>query len=246
MVQVPRNAGFPNNDMVMLGGIMYDASKNPACDAYYSPTSVTEGTGDGVNWFSMASLPDCPNVDIYSPGQLAVDGTNVYLFGEASWTAANSVWQLSSGTLGLASTFTQISGTTVGSFGRKVWLRGASSGGCWFSTDFTAADVWARAAAVSSNSFSTAASASGPWKLGPTPPWTPRAGAGITPSYDGTEAYLVGGLDFGADGYPTGTAFNDAWSIDASVCLFGDNGNVCSGQGTANLDTVTCDCNFSA
>ncbi len=246
MAQVPRNAGFPNNDMVMLGGIMYNNALNPACDAYYSPTSVTEGTGDGVNWFKMADLPGCPNVDVYSPGQLAVDGTNVYLFGEASWQPPNSVWQLAPQTLGPGSAFVQVQGAnTVGSFGRKVWLRGASSGGCWFSTDFTAADVWSRATAVSSNAFSTAPTAAGPWTLGPTPPWTPRAGAGITASYDGTRVYLVGGLDFGDDGYPSGTAFNDAWSIDSSVCLYGANEKVCSGHGTANLDTVTCDCDDS-
>jgi len=98
---------------------------------------------------------------------------------------------------------------------------------------------------VPSNAFSTAATAAGPWTLGPTPPWTPRAGAGITASFDGSRVYLVGGLDF-VDGSPSGIAFNDAWSIDASVCLYGANEKVCSGHGTANLDTVTCDCSGSA
>ena len=36
--------------------------------------------------------------------------------------------------------------------------------------------------------------------------------------------------------------FGDAWSIDASVCLLGAGGQVCSGQGVADTFNVACRC----
>lgn len=242
MLQVPRLGGFTDSPLLSLGGLYYDGALNPARDAYFSPTGVAEGTGDGINWQQMADLPG--SAPLYSPGQLAADDGTVYLFGDATWTPPNSVWALSPDNFP-SEGFQQLpEANSTGSYGRKVWLHGASSGGCWFSTDFTAGDVWGPnppPGLTSSNAFSIATSALGPWRQGPTPPWAPRVAVGLTASYDGSKAYLVGGLDY-ADGMRTGLGFNDAWAIDASVCLYGANGAVCSGHGTADLDTVTCEC----
>jgi hypothetical protein len=63
----------------------------------------------------------------------------------------------------------------------------------------------------------------------------------VVSSADGTRVFVAGGADF-AGGAPTGAALSDAWAVDATVCLLGAAGTVCSGHGVADATTVTCAC----
>lgn len=54
----------------------------------------------------------------------------------------------------------------------------------------------------------------------------------------------AGGLTFNS-GIPSTPTFGDVWQIDAGVCLFAPNGKVCSGNGSPDLDTITCTCDVN-
>ena len=95
---------------------------------------------------------------------------------------------------------------------------------------------------VSTNFFQVAASPLGPWRNF-TAPWSPRAAAAFTTSWNSTVAYFASGMSFtNGDVDPNLPTFGDAWRIDTSVCLLGPNAAVCSGQGVADLDSVVCRC----
>lgn len=180
------------------------------------------------------------------PGALSQDRSAVYVFGgEDVGFAVWAVDETNYNTTG----FQQVPGSAYAQgadVGRRVYIRGAVSGGCFFATDFSPGVLWGaqpRVPAVSSSKrFSVASSAAGPWTtFADKAPWAPRASAAVVPSRDGTLAYVAGGLEF-ANGAPTGGELTDAWAVDAAVCLLGGNGEVCSGHGVPSLDTVTCAC----
>ena len=125
---------------------------------------------------------------------------------------------------------------------RYVFIAGADTAGCWLATDYNAGATWGLpdVNTQSTNAFYTSFDLQS-WRLGPIPaPWAPRAAAALTSSGDRRTAWLLGGMQF-TDGSPSGATFSDAYSISAAVCLYGDNGQVCSGAayGTPNLQSVS-------
>jgi hypothetical protein len=188
---------------------------------------------------------DLPFTGVF-PGALTQDRRAVYVFGGqdegfAVWSVDLTNYNTTGLTMIPGSAYAQ--GADVG---RRVYIRGAISGGCFFATDFSPGVLWGaqpRVPAVSSSKqFSVASSAAGPWTtFADKAPWAPRASAAVVSSRDGFMAYVAGGVDF-ADGVPTGGVLTDAWAVDAEVCLLGGNGEVCSGHGVPSLDTVTCAC----
>ena len=128
------------------------------------------------------------------------------------------------------------------SAGRKVYLRGQQSGGCWVATDGTTYDLLFAPNYTASNAVAIALTAEGPWVgIGPAP-WLPRGGAAFVASPDHRAAIFAGGLPWVALS-PQGPPFGDVWRVDASACLVSpDSGAVCDGHGVANLATVTCAC----
>jgi hypothetical protein len=134
--------------------------------------------------------------------------------------------------------------------GRKVWLGGTSagsSGGCLFSTDFDAGNLWredlAKEEVVASRSdFSTAPSPLGPWSRG-VAPWPPRAAAAVVSVAQGTRAIVAGGMGFAAGQPISGSGLGDVWSVSAAVCLLdAATGLVCGGNGAPDLALVRCVC----
>ena len=228
---------LPGAPLVMAGGFDNTAGGGVALSSalYYT------FDGGAGTWQRGYDLP-IPGV---FPGALSQDRSAVYVFGGADTGFA--VWSVDETNYNTTG-FTQIPGSDDGrgaDVGRRVYIRGAVSGGCFFATDFSPGVLWGaqpRTPPVeSSNDFFVAAVATGPWaKFSAL--WAPRASAAVVSSRDGTLAYVAGGVDF-AGGVPTGGVHTDAWAVDASVCLLGDNGEVCSGHGTPSLDTVTCACN---
>ena len=187
---------------------------------------------------------DLPTTGVF-PGSLAQDRAAVYLFGGAD--SGFAVWALDESTYNTTSGFVQVPGSAFAQgadVGRRVYIRGRVSGGCFFATDFSPGVLWGGQprdpAVASSNQFSIAAAATGPWATF-TAPWAPRASAAVASSRDGTLAYVAGGVEF-FNGAPTGGALADAWSVDALACLLGSNGAVCSGHGAPSVDTATCAC----
>ena len=228
---------LPGAPLVMAGGFDNLAGGSVAL------SSSLYFTFDGGADTWLRGSYDLPFPGVF-PGALTQDRRAVYAFGgQDEGFAVWSVDETNYNTTG----FAMIPGSAYAQgadVGRRVHIRGAISGGCFFATDFSPGVLWGaqpRAAAVSSsNQFSVAASAIGPWATF-TAPWAPRASAAVVPSRDGFLAYVAGGVDF-AEGVPTGGVLTDAWAVDAEVCLLGGNGEVCSGHGVASLDTVTCTC----
>lgn len=243
--------GIISGDPVfMVGGAVFDE------DFILSSCDMFQQDSDGLaNWHRPACTdpdacgisycnpegPDsvCAPLSGTYPGRVVFDNASLYTFYDDGVFALSGV----NPTLG----FQQLpDDNPINRFGRIVYVRGTVSGGCWFSTDWSADDVWVTdtfddAIAYSRNAFSTARSATGPW-FQSTAPWQPRAGAAVVLGPDKTKIYVAAGLDFN-DGLPTGIVFGDAWSVDASVCLLSEySGLVCNGHGTPNIDDITCDC----
>lgn len=227
---------LPGSPLVMAGGFDNLAGGGVALSTalYYT---FDGGAGTWQQGY------DLPTSSVF-PGSLTQDRSTVYLFGGAD--DGYAVWTLDETNYNTTG-FTQIPGSANsqgGDVGRRVYIRGKVSGGCFFATDFSPGVLWGGVPRVpsvsSSNQFSVASSATGPWATF-SAPWAARASAAVVSSRDGTLAYVAGGVDF-ANGVPTGAVLTDAWAVDAGVCLLGSNGQVCSGHGTPSLDTVTCSC----
>ena len=240
-----------NNPLFMFGGVNYNADGDVV--PYYA-TDIAYSF-NGVQWMQWApDTPWTPNQDtgaqVVWPGMVAADWDSIYVFGDDTFDPPNAIFQLPrdnffKGFVQLPDGFQ----SNPAARSRYTFLAGASNpAGCWFATDYHAGSVWGGQANVnttSTNAFYTSFDMIN-WRKGPvSAPWAPRAGAGITPSADARSAWLVGGMQF-EDGFPApgGATFNDAWSVNAGVCLYGDNGGVCSGVsfGTPDLDTVQCVC----
>jgi hypothetical protein len=185
-----------------------------------------------------------------TPSQVAWDSSTLYI-----WGGNLDLWGLSEGTWGLGWSMLAPGSAAAGSFGRRVFVSGDATAfpgsGCFFSTDFPVLDIWtsrnktASSLVTSSSAFSVAASAAGPWRGPFTAPWSPRVSAALALTADGRSFWVGGGLDF-QGGVPTGQGAIDVWAVDASVCLIaGASGQPCNGQGTPNLDSVTCACPYA-
>jgi hypothetical protein len=67
--------------------------------------------------------------------------------------------------------------------------------------------------------------------------------AALTTHWNSSVAYFGSGMSFvNGDVDPSGPTFGDAWRIDTGICLLGANSQVCSGNGAADLGSVTCAC----
>ena len=228
---------LPGSPLIMGGGFdnMRGHTQKLSSSLYYT----FDGGAD-----TWQQAYDLPFTGVF-PGSLAQDRSSVYLFGGEE--TGFDVWTLNETTYN-TSGFVQIPGSAFAQgadVGRRVFVRGKKSGGCFFATDFSPGALWGGISSAtdisSSNLFSVAAKATGPWVTFPAP-WEPRASAAVVLSRDGTLIYVAGGVLF-ENGAPSGGSLSDAWSVDASVCLLGSNGAVCSNNGKASLDTVTCACN---
>ena len=230
---------LPGAPLIMGGGFdnQADGGKQLSTSLYY--------TFDGGADTWQRAPYDLPVPGVF-PGLVAQDRASVYVFGGAATGFA--VWSLDEATYQSAG-FAQVPGSANAAgadVGRRVYVRGSASGGCFFATDFSPGDLWAgqRSATAppisSSNAYAVARTAVGPWATY-TAPWAPRASAAVVLSRDGTRVFVAGGADFAA-GAPTGAALSDAWAVDATVCLLGAAGAVCSGHGAADAATVTCAC----
>ena len=189
------------------------------------------------------------------PGSLAADWDTLWGFVEgADVGGGGRVFALNRDLLQYG--WSEVAGAADGGYGRKVFIRGAVAGsGCWFSTDFLAEDLWVylNPTLQSTNGFSTAPAATGPWTNWTgvaTPPWRPRASAAVATSYRGTVAYFASGMEF-VDGEEQpygcgpgpGSSCGDVWQIDVGVCLLApSSGAVCNGHGAPDLDAVACAC----
>jgi hypothetical protein len=228
---------LPGSPLIMAGGLQNTVSgTQPTSSLYYA---LDGGAG---TWQKGYDLP----FEGVFPGSIAQDRDTVYVFGGAAtgfdvWTVDESNYNTSG--------FAQIPGSANAQgadVGRREFVRGTSSGGCWFATDFSPGDLWAAqrgtgAPVDSTNTFFVARTATGPWTSF-TAPWAPRASAAVVLSRDGRRVIVAGGVGF-AGGVPTGVSLTDAWAVDASVCLqAGPNGAVCAGHGVPSLADVTCDC----
>jgi hypothetical protein len=184
------------------------------------------------------------------PGMVAADWDTMYIFGDQTFPDPNSIFRLPTYSFYKGWEEMPYPAYTANPAARSryTFLAGAAApAGCWFATDYNAGAVWGlpNENTSSTNAFYTSFDLTS-WRVGPVAaPWGARAGAGITQSADRRSAWLVGGMEF-QDGSAVygGATFSDAWAIDASVCLYGDNGQVCSGidYGYADLDTVECTC----
>ncbi len=253
VVQAPTDMDMgDNNPLFMFGGVNYNADGGAV--PYYA-TDISYSF-NGVQWMEWApGIPWTPNQDTGAgavwPGMVAADWDSIYVIGDDTFDPPFAVYQLPRDNFFKG--FVQMPDNYQGNpaaRSRYTFLAGASPpAGCWFATDYHAGSVWGGQANVnttSTNAFYTSLDLTN-WRTGPVgAPWAPRAGAGISPSADARSAWLVGGMQFD-DGFPAtgGATFNDAWSVSAAVCLYGDNGGVCSGVafGTPDLDTVQCVCN---
>ena len=186
-----------------------------------------------------------PEAAIY-PGAFASDWNTLWMWAGQT----NNLFFLNQSNFGVG--WTQVNAgsySTTNAFGRKVFIRGTARGsGCWFSTDFSALDLYINPSlhsVSSTNLFSTAPSATGPWTVSPlSAPWAPRASAAVTSSWSSTSAWVGGGVTIanGVINPDPSTTFGDVWQVDAGVCLLSPDGSVCSGHGTPDLDNVVCVC----
>jgi hypothetical protein len=232
-------SALPGSPLIMGGGfdnVNPGGGLRPSAKMYYT------FTGGAGTWLPAYDLP----LSGVFPGMLAQDWSRVYLFGNASTGFA--VWALDEDNYN-TSGWELLPGSAEGSggdVGRRLYLQGAVSGGCFFATDANPGELWGGARdptlppLSSSSTFYTAASATGPWVAG-TAPWAPRSSAAVVLASDRRSAIVAGGVVF-AQGAPTGEVLSDAWAVDASVCLLGAGGAVCGGHGTPDLGTVTCAC----
>ena len=229
---------LPGEPLIMGGGFDNTAGggRRLSSQLYYSYD------GGAGTWLQTYDLP-LPGV---FPGMLAQDRSTVYLFGNVS--TGYAVWALDESTYNTTgwSLIPGSAGGSGGDVGRRLYIQGAVSGGCFFATDANPGELWAGqrdpslSPLTSSSDFFTAVAATGPWVKG-SAPWAPRSSAAVVLSNDRRTAVVAGGVVF-EGGVPTGETLADAWAVDASVCLLGANGAVCSGHGTPSLDTVTCAC----
>ena len=231
-------AALPGEPLIMGGGL----DNTPGGGFRLSQELYYAYDGGAGTWQRAYDLP-LPGV---FPGMLAQDRDTVYLFGNASTGFA--VWALDESTYNTTgwSLLPGSAGGSGGDVGRRLYIQGAVSGGCFFATDANPGELWAGQRdpslppITSSSDFFTAAAATGPWVRG-TGRWAPRSSAAVALTSDRRTAVVAGGVVF-VQGAPTGEALTDAWAVNASVCLLGANGRVCSGHGTPSLDTVTCAC----
>jgi hypothetical protein len=224
------------DEAIVSIGIFYaktgiDDWTRPPCDG---PAQDCCQQPNGV-WYLC--LPD----PFVWPGMVAADSSKLYVFyNETVVSQSPATWGQS---------WAREPGSAWGSYGRRVWVRGTDAypgAGCWFSTDFSPADMWlqnqgfSRNPVNSSNGFATAPAAGGPWTQ-LAAPWSPRASAAVVASANGQVVYVGGGMTF-QDGYPSGTFFGDVWTVDSTVCLLTADGVFCNGHGTPDGDSVTCAC----
>ena len=230
------------------GGLNYE---RPFCTPPDpAPPPNRGGCNFGSNSYQLPQTPAFPGSVVAHPsGGLyfwhalkseADGGSDLYVLNETN--AANGFYYLSDG-------------DTANALGRRVWVSGAASGGCLFSTDFLDMDLftdWNMTAPSSSAFFSVAASPMGPWSLPAPAPWPPRVAPAVLPFAKGGTSILVGGglcmvdrvavkctdPSAGEDG-----TWGDVWVVDAGVCLLdAGSGAVCNGKAQPDLDTVTCPC----
>ena len=197
-------------------------------------------------------LPDLP---LY-PGGLVADWSSLYYWLEPD--EDGMVWSLNTGNIATGWTRTSYN---WGGFGRKVFLKGATQpNGCWFSTDFSAEDLWIHddpmaPPANSMNSFAvTSSSAPTGWRTfagNATWPWPARGSALLSPgparlSDNAGTAYFASGFTY-VNGQPQAPVFSDAYQVDVSVCLLSTLNNLpCAGYGAADLAAVKCTCNANS
>ena len=227
---------LPGEPLILAGGL-----ENTVSGAQPNRALFYTFDGGADSWERGYDLP----VDGVFPGAITQDRTTVYVFGGSS--SGFAVWTLDEGNYNTTG-FQMVPGSANAQgadVGRRVFIGGSASGGCFFATDFSPGDLWAsqRAGApiTSSNTFFVAREATGPWLPYSNAPWAARASAAVVTSRDGTRVYVAGGVGFDA-GVPTGETFSDVWSVDASVCLLSPTGAICSGHGTADLSSVSCVC----
>jgi hypothetical protein len=188
---------------------------------------------DGVD--TAFTMPDSPS----TPGAVVADDTSIWFLPDHPVSGAFVYWLNSTN---VASGWSPVAANSSGMFGRKVWLASSTPGrGCFFSTDIGAEDLYLKSTgANSSNGWSTARSPAGPWTVGSIPaPWAPRAGAVVLGL--GRTAIVGAGMDL-INGQWSLPIFGDVWGVDASACLLAPNGQVCSGHGSADLDSLQCAC----
>lgn len=229
---------LPGAPLIMAGGLanMPDGGAELSSALYYA---LDGGAG---TWQQGYDLP----ISGVFPGAVAQDRSSVFVFGGAA--SGFAVWSLDESNYNTTG-FAMVPGSAYAQgadVGRREFVRGTKSGGCWVATDFSPGDLWAAqrgagAPIASSNTVFVARAATGPW-VSYVAPWAPRASAAVVLSRDGTLVFVAGGVGF-AGGAPSGEVFNDVWAVDARVCLLsGSGGAVCSGHGAANLADVSCTC----
>lgn len=227
VLQIP-HAVVPGAPLIMGGGVQPDPYQLLS-DLYYNVNGGVEG------WQTAYDLPDQP----VWPGQLALEASRLVFFSDN----ASAVYALDDTSYNTSGFVLLPGATSEGSFGRRLWVSGAVSGGCWVSTDYNAGELWVLPTGVieNTNLFSTAASAEGPWRAPLAAPWEPRAAAAFALSLDGGSLFYGGGIKYEFD-TPTAQTFGDVWQISPGVCLLGVDGTLCTLHGTPEIDTVTCDC----
>jgi len=191
-------------------------------------------------------IPDTPALS----GSIAADWTTMYLFYEPEDVPDDDqgigrVYYLNASNFATGWSLLPGAGYGGQDGGRKIFLRGKVPGsGCFINTDYNAEELWVFLDdyVVSTNFFQVSSSPLGPWRNF-TAPWSPRAAAAFTTSWNSSVAYFASGMSFtNGEVDPNLPTFGDAWRIDTSVCLLGPNAAVCSGQGVADLDSVVCRC----
>ena len=238
IVQLP----ILGSPLIMGGGIDNDpdAPNNGLSSSLYY-------TYDGGNDTWRQTWDELPVSGVW-PGRLAVDRTDVYLFGNESNNYA--VWHIGDKNYTYTGWKILKGASAFDALGRIVYIKDGQTGtnivgqgGCWFSTDFDAGSLWVENTGFvySSSAFSTARNAAGPWSQWLDAPWDSRASAAVVASEEGTAVFFGGGMTF-ENGLPSGETFGDVWTVDATVCLLSADGQVCNGHGVGHTDVLRCVC----
>jgi hypothetical protein len=238
---------FPNDPVFMMGGAVLE--QLPSIGVFYAQTGIDDWTRppcDGAADSDCCQQPNgvwylcLPAAQVW-PGMVAFDSAKLFVFyNETVVSQSAATW---------GGPWAREPGSAFGSYGRRLWIRGSDAypgAGCWFSTDFSPADLWLQSEGfsntlvTSSNGFATSFAPGGPW-LQLNAPWSPRASAAVVASADGQAIFFGGGMDF-LDGAPTGVYYGDVWSVDSRVCLLTAESTFCNDHGAPNADAVACAC----
>jgi hypothetical protein len=150
----------------------------------------------GCNFGSAQyQLPEVPS---FSGSVVAVDDALYYFLDhvKSGPPYAKELYQLDADTYGNGFLYLQDADFS-NALGRKAWVAGSVSGGCFFSTDFSGVEIFTdynTTAPSSAALFSVANSPMGPWSAPAAAPWPARVAPALVPFNGGASLLVAGGF----------------------------------------------------